>query len=99
VRDGYSWRLDPLSASRELAHDLTPRGEGNVVSVEFNLLYRWHATLSKEDTAWTENMFHELFEGQEFSTVRAVPFSVILFCPKTTRRSSWLTLCASHTQS
>ncbi|KAJ6448679.1 hypothetical protein C8R47DRAFT_1230929 [Mycena vitilis] len=40
VRDGYSWRLDPSSQSREATHNLTPRGEGNVVLVEFNLLYR-----------------------------------------------------------
>ncbi|KAJ7768506.1 heme peroxidase [Mycena metata] len=63
VRDGYSWRLDPLSASREPTHELTPRGEGNVVSIEFNLLYRWHATLSEKDTEWTENLFTELFDG------------------------------------
>ncbi|KAJ7176578.1 heme peroxidase [Mycena filopes] len=74
VRDGYSWRLDPLSASREPTHDLTPRGEGNVVSIEFNLLYRWHATLSEKDTEWTENLFNELFEGQDFSSLTADDF-------------------------
>ncbi|KAJ7182581.1 heme peroxidase [Mycena crocata] len=74
VRDGYSWRLDPLSASREPSHDLTPRGEGNVVSIEFNLLYRWHATLSEQDTKWTENLFNELFEGQDFSSITSDDF-------------------------
>ncbi|KAJ7853500.1 heme peroxidase [Mycena olivaceomarginata] len=75
VRDGYSWRLDPLSQSREPSHDLTPRGEGNVCSVEFNLLYRWHATLSKQDTEWTENLFNELFGGKDFSTLTAQDFA------------------------
>ncbi|KAF7368716.1 hypothetical protein MVEN_00196300 [Mycena venus] len=74
VRDGYSWRLDPSSQSRESTHDLTPRGEGNVVSIEFNLLYRWHATLSRQDTEWTENLFKELFEGQDFSTITIKDF-------------------------
>ncbi|KIY52209.1 heme peroxidase [Fistulina hepatica ATCC 64428] len=57
VRDGSDWRLDPLMAMRQDDHALAPRGEGNVVSVEFNLMYRWHATLSSHDTQWTENLF------------------------------------------
>ncbi|KAI0302469.1 heme peroxidase [Russula brevipes] len=44
ARDGSPWRLDPLMSSRDADHDVSPRGQGNVVSVEFNLLYRWHAT-------------------------------------------------------
>ncbi|KAJ7254701.1 heme peroxidase [Mycena haematopus] len=74
VRDGYSWRLDPLSQSREPTHDLTPRGEGNVVSIEFNLLYRWHATLSKKDTEWTEELFKELFGEKDFGSITAEEF-------------------------
>ncbi|KAJ7489461.1 heme peroxidase [Mycena latifolia] len=74
VHDGYSWRLDPLSQSREASHDLTPRGEGNVVSIEFNLLYRWHAALSEKDTEWTENLFKKLFDGQDFSTITIQDF-------------------------
>jgi hypothetical protein len=46
-----------------------PVGEGNVVSIEFNLLYRWHATLSEKDTAWTETKFNEIFQGKDFSKV------------------------------
>ncbi|KAJ7083708.1 heme peroxidase [Mycena belliarum] len=77
VRDGYSWRLDPLSQSREVTHDLNPRGEGNVVSIEFNLLYRWHAALSEQDTKWTEDLFNELFDfpaGKDFSTLTIQDF-------------------------
>jgi len=37
---------------RDLNHSISPRGQGNVVSAEFNLLYRWHATLSEENTQW-----------------------------------------------
>ncbi|KAF5356621.1 hypothetical protein D9758_008203 [Tetrapyrgos nigripes] len=57
VRDGKDWRLDTLAQSRSMSHDVSPRGEGNVVSVEFNLLYRWHATLSETSERWTENEF------------------------------------------
>ncbi|KAJ7915743.1 heme peroxidase [Mycena leptocephala] len=76
-RDGYIWRLDPLSQSREPTHDLTARGEGNVVSVEFNLLYRWHATLSEKDTEWTENLFKELFNTEEFSSIEIKDFIAV----------------------
>ena len=31
-----------------------PRGMGNQVSCEFNLLYRFHSALSKRDEMWTE---------------------------------------------
>ncbi|EMD30619.1 hypothetical protein CERSUDRAFT_145870, partial [Gelatoporia subvermispora B] len=46
VRDGSAWRLDPLATMRELDHEFAPQGEGNVCSVEFNLMYRWHASTS-----------------------------------------------------
>jgi len=39
VRDGFSWRLDPLMPVRDHKGNILPRGEGNVVAVEFNLLY------------------------------------------------------------
>ncbi|KAJ7740925.1 heme peroxidase [Mycena maculata] len=74
VEDGYSWRLDPLSQSREITHDLTPRGEGNVVSIEFNLLYRWHACISEKDTEWTENLFKEMFGTEDFDNITIPQF-------------------------
>lgn len=40
---------------------MTARGEGNVVSVEFNLLYRWHSTLSEENAEWLEQEFGSVF--------------------------------------
>lgn len=89
VRDGLSWRLDPLGVRmrwyntvvdfcgseywsqeiREASHGLTPRGTGNACSIEFNLLYRWHATLSKEDTQWTESVFKSVFNTDDYSSV------------------------------
>ncbi|KAG6847554.1 hypothetical protein H0H93_007410, partial [Arthromyces matolae] len=42
------------------------RGLGNHVSIEFNLLYRWHATLSEKDLEWTEGVFREVFGDKPF---------------------------------
>ena len=30
-------------------------GGGNVCSIEFNLLYRWHAAVSEPDAEWIRN--------------------------------------------
>ncbi|KIK63913.1 hypothetical protein GYMLUDRAFT_40125 [Collybiopsis luxurians FD-317 M1] len=68
VKDGKDWRLDPLMEIRRLSHEFSPRGEGNVVSLEFNLLYRWHATLSREDKAWTEKTFKEVLAKAGINT-------------------------------
>jgi len=49
---------------REISHEFVPQGEGNVVSIEFNLLYRWHATLSAQDEIWTAGEFNKFFKGK-----------------------------------
>lgn len=36
-----------------------PRGMGNQVSCEFNLLYRFHSALSKRDEKWTEDFMKQ----------------------------------------
>ena len=56
---------------RDSDHSFVPVGEGNVVSIEFNLLYRWHATLSAQDTAWTTKMFERVLKGQDPAKVRS----------------------------
>ncbi|KJA17192.1 hypothetical protein HYPSUDRAFT_46645 [Hypholoma sublateritium FD-334 SS-4] len=62
VRDQSDWRLNPLMTIRAADHAFVPVGEGNVVSIEFNLLYRWHATLSEQDTKWfNEDVFKTSF--------------------------------------
>ncbi|KAI5117214.1 hypothetical protein M0805_003501 [Coniferiporia weirii] len=78
VRDGLDWRLDPLAESRELDHSVSPRGDGNVVSLEFNLLYRWHSALSKPDTAWTEKAFEGLFGTSDFKSITVNQFQKTL---------------------
>lgn len=64
---------------RESDHEVSPRGEGNVVSVEFNLLYRWHATLSQHDTQWTTEMFDNIFEGESPDEVSCLSHNPLFF--------------------
>ncbi|EPQ51552.1 heme peroxidase [Gloeophyllum trabeum ATCC 11539] len=69
VRDGLAWRLDPLAYTRQLDHEVSPRGEGNAVSIEFNLMYRWHATTSQIDEQWTEQAFKKFWPGKNFQDI------------------------------
>ncbi|RDB20840.1 Linoleate 10R-lipoxygenase [Hypsizygus marmoreus] len=64
VREGSSWSLNPFSEIRMDDHSVFERGKGNICSVEFNCLYRWHATTSVEDEKWVEEVFAEKFEGK-----------------------------------
>ncbi|KAI0059711.1 linoleate diol synthase [Artomyces pyxidatus] len=61
VREGSTWSLNPFGEIREDDHTLFERGRGNVCSVEFNCLYRWHATTSQEDEKWTETLMSSIF--------------------------------------
>jgi linoleate 10R-lipoxygenase len=69
--------IDVSQAFRELDHEISPRGQGNVVSIEFNLLYRWHAAVSEPDTYWTEQRFSEFMKGADPRTV--IYFSQVLY--------------------
>lgn len=53
--------MDPFSEIRNPDHTIVERGQGNANSVEFNLLYRWHATLSEPDVVWLERTFAASF--------------------------------------
>ncbi|KAH7335533.1 heme peroxidase [Rhizoctonia solani] len=61
TREGSSYSLNPLEEIRGSSHEFIGRGEGNSCSVEFNLLYRWHATLSAADEKWTGQMMKSKF--------------------------------------
>ncbi|KAI0343269.1 linoleate diol synthase [Trametopsis cervina] len=64
VRQGNSWSLNPFGEIRKLDHELFERGRGNVCSVEFNCLYRWHATTSQHDENWVEQLTGKLFHNK-----------------------------------
>jgi hypothetical protein len=55
------WKLDP----RERLTDIfdpqgIPRGIGNQVSAEFNMIYRWHSAVSNHDEAWANDFMANL---------------------------------------
>lgn len=52
-----SWTLDPRAEYDGLLdRGSLKRGEGNMVSVEFNLLYRFHSAISVRDAGWSEEL-------------------------------------------
>ncbi|KAK2067103.1 hypothetical protein P8C59_000866 [Phyllachora maydis] len=59
-RTHSTWDLDPRAGAADksvLRPAAPPQGVGNRVSVEFNLIYRWHSTVSPRDAAWTAEAF------------------------------------------
>ncbi|KAK7510648.1 fatty acid oxygenase [Phyllosticta citriasiana] len=62
-RSNTTWTLDPrVDMAKVFGTDGTPRGVGNQVSAEFNLVYRWHSATSKRDEEWTEKEYQRLFK-------------------------------------
>jgi linoleate 10R-lipoxygenase len=57
---------------RNTDHSLFERGRGNVCSVEFNCLYRWHATTSEADEEWVTKMISNMFQGKPADQVRSL---------------------------
>ncbi|KAH9838134.1 linoleate diol synthase [Teratosphaeria destructans] len=54
-RADSNWWLN-LGAEIKMAGNRIERGTGNVVSVEFAVLYHWHAALSAADARWMEDL-------------------------------------------
>ena len=49
-----TWTFDPrMYIDKTFLGEGVPRGMGNQVSAEFNLLYRFHSAISKRDEDWT----------------------------------------------
>jgi hypothetical protein len=70
------WKLDPRDDFAEVFDaEGTPRGIGNQVSVEFNMIYRWHSATSDRDEAWLNDFLRNILEQQsnfgESSTISA----------------------------
>jgi len=61
-----SWTLDPrVEITKIFDKQGTPRGVGNQVSCEFNLLYRFHSAVSNRDSKWTKEFFAGMFPGED----------------------------------
>ncbi|KAH8992739.1 linoleate diol synthase [Lactarius deliciosus] len=59
---------------RDSDHKLFERGRGNVCSVEFNCLYRWHATTSEADEKWVEESMGKIFPGKDLDQLKTEDF-------------------------
>ncbi|KAL4820257.1 heme peroxidase [Aspergillus spinulosporus] len=55
------WKLDPRKSPSVFDSEGSPRGVGNQVSAEFNMIYRWHATTSNEDEKWLNELSSRVF--------------------------------------
>ncbi|KAL3479872.1 heme peroxidase [Aspergillus californicus] len=63
-RTDSTWSLDPRTEMKDgLLSEAASMATGNQVSAEFNLVYRWHACISKRDEKWTENFHREIMPG------------------------------------
>jgi cytochrome P450 len=69
-RTDSNWQLNPRADMENV-----PIGVGNQVSAEFNLVYRWHSTVSDRDEKWTQEMWDGMFgEGRDPKTVGKYEF-------------------------
>ncbi|KAJ4351877.1 uncharacterized protein N0V89_007221 [Didymosphaeria variabile] len=59
-RANSEWSLDLGKEIRERGKRVE-RGTGNLVSVEFAVLYHWHAALSAADDQWMEDIIRDAF--------------------------------------
>ncbi|KAM3502672.1 hypothetical protein MY11210_008996 [Beauveria gryllotalpidicola] len=67
------WSLDPRAdIDKHYDGEGVPRGVGNMVSVEFNLLYRFHSCISQKDERWLNNFFLKLFPGRHVDDLQNV---------------------------
>ncbi|PPQ85481.1 hypothetical protein CVT25_006638 [Psilocybe cyanescens] len=74
--EGCNWNMNAFDIidGKDLK---VSRGEGNHVSVEFNILYRWHATVSERDEKWTEDVFRQVFGNKPFDQLTLADLSQV----------------------
>jgi hypothetical protein len=64
------WILDPRARGPEVySSQGTPMGVGNQVSCEFNLVYRWHSTISVRDEQWLNDFMAKVFPGKDMAKI------------------------------
>ncbi|QRV81013.1 heme peroxidase [Ceratobasidium sp. AG-Ba] len=61
IKEASDFALEPFMDVPQSNDTHLARGQGNSVSVEFNILYHWHSALSKTDEKWTQDIFHRIF--------------------------------------
>ncbi|KAL4792140.1 Psi-producing oxygenase A [Aspergillus venezuelensis] len=74
-RTDSTWSLDPRMEMRDgLLGEVASMATGNQVSAEFNVVYRWHACISKRDEQWTEDFHREIMPGADPNTMSLKEF-------------------------
>ncbi|KAH8917077.1 heme peroxidase [Atractiella rhizophila] len=73
TKTGSNWNLD-LGKEIKDRHVRTERGTGGLISVEFNTLYRWHASMSAADATWTERAFQKHFPNKKVEDITIEEF-------------------------
>ncbi|KAJ5142315.1 Psi-producing oxygenase A [Penicillium atrosanguineum] len=63
-RTDSKWSLDPRAEIKSATE-----ATGNQASAEFNLVYRWHSCISQRDQKWSEDLYKEVFAGQDPHTI------------------------------
>lgn len=77
-RANSTWTLD-LGAEIKQSGKRIERGTGNVVSVEFAVLYHWHAALSAADDKWMEELLrHDLPELKSLDDMTVDMFKKVM---------------------
>ncbi|KAI8959978.1 heme peroxidase [Daldinia sp. FL1419] len=70
------WTLDPrVEMDKQFDGEGAPRGVGNQVSAEFNLLYRFHSCISKKDERWINGFFLKLFPGRKVEDLENISWT------------------------
>lgn len=75
-RTTSTWSLVPTGEIKSLIGGQVPRGTGNHVSAEFNILYRWHMAISAQDTKWLEGEVRK-WTSVPFDQVSLPPFRLL----------------------
>jgi hypothetical protein len=76
-RTNDSWVLDPRAKGPDIyGEQESPTATGNIVSCEFNLIYRWHATLSQIDEKWVSEFMIKLFPGKDMGKITVDEFKL-----------------------
>ncbi|KAJ5908809.1 Psi-producing oxygenase A [Penicillium taxi] len=74
-RTDSTWSLDPRMDEKDgLLGKAVSKATGNQVSAEFNLVYRWHSCISARDQKWSEELYKEIFNGQDHNTISPQQF-------------------------
>src|SRR5438128_2618531 len=66
-----TFTLDPRIAINDPGKEVISRGIGNQVTVEFNLLYRFHCAISQSDEQWAETLIKEDYGKYVLGTDKA----------------------------